>query len=308
MHTEIYSEVRNWMYRNARQIELVLWQYCFENGTKEAVVEALMFYQNEDGGFGHALEADNWNVHSTPITTNHALSILRQIEFYDMSHPIYKGIWKYLNSEKDLLSYGWRFTVPGTEEYPHAPWWKYNEEENKKEYFGITAELSAFILKYGDRQSVIWKKARKFADELLGLLLTRNTFGNMGIEGLIMLVDTAKAIGLSGYDYQLLTEVLAQKIKAAIEYDTEKWSFYTARPSNYIRSPHSPFYEENAEIVNKELDYLIKTKPENDVWGITWTWFGNMEKYGACFRVSENWWKAARAVDNIQLLRNFNMV
>ena len=167
MHTEIYSEVRNWMYRNARQIELVLWQYCFENGTKEAVVEALMFYQNEDGGFGHALEADNWNVHSTPITTNHALSILRQIEFYDMSHPIYKGIWKYLNSEKDLLSYGWRFTVPGTEEYPHAPWWNYcfyseiwrqtvSYLEKSKEICRRAAGIASdekYFREYGDRRS-----------------------------------------------------------------------------------------------------------------------------------------------------------
>lgn len=52
-----YIEVRQWMYRNARHVEVCLWNYLFENGTKEAVINALSFYQNKDGGFGNALEA-----------------------------------------------------------------------------------------------------------------------------------------------------------------------------------------------------------------------------------------------------------
>ncbi len=53
-----YAEIRLWMYRNARQIELALWQYYFENGSQESVLAALAMYQNADGGFGNALEAD----------------------------------------------------------------------------------------------------------------------------------------------------------------------------------------------------------------------------------------------------------
>lgn len=308
MKTVAYSEVRSWMYRNARNLELRLWQYYFEHGTKEAVVDALMFYQNEDGGFGHALEADNWNPNSTPITTDHAIKILRKIHFEDMSHPIFQGIWRYLHSEKDLLSYGWRFTVPSNDEYPHAPWWNYSEEQNQKEYFGVTAELSAFILKYGSRESPLWEKARNLADTLLLLLSSDEAYGDMGLEGFITLVNTAKEICLPGYDYNILSEVLARKIKGAIEHDTEKWAFYTVRPSTFIRSAHSSFYPENTEIVKKELEYLVKTKPQNGVWGITWTWFENMERYQAYFNVSENWWKSLKAIENMEFLRNFGYV
>lgn len=56
--------------RNARPVELAEFQCLFENGPKAALVEALKPYQNSDGGFGHALEPDNWNPNSTPITTN----------------------------------------------------------------------------------------------------------------------------------------------------------------------------------------------------------------------------------------------
>lgn len=64
-------------------------------------------------------------------------------------------------------------------------------------------------------------------------------------------------------------------------------------------------YEDNKEIVEKELDYLEQTLPENGVWGITWTWFDNNEKYAKEFAISENWWKAAAAVDKLVLLKNF---
>jgi len=117
----------------SREIELSLWKYYFEDGSKDDVITALSNYQNEDGGFGHALEPDNWNANSTPYTTLHALNILADIEFTDLSHPIYQGIYNYLHSEKELMEYGWRFSVPSNDSFPHAPWWSFNEEANLSE-------------------------------------------------------------------------------------------------------------------------------------------------------------------------------
>lgn len=86
---KVFYEIKAWVYRNAREIELNLWKYYFEDGTKDNVISALTYYQNADGGFGHALEPDNWNTNSTPYTTLHAINILKDIEFKDLSHPIY---------------------------------------------------------------------------------------------------------------------------------------------------------------------------------------------------------------------------
>ena len=66
---EIYEKARGFIYRNARPLDLALWKYHFENGNREDVLTALMAYQNADGGFGHALEADSFNPNSAPIQT-----------------------------------------------------------------------------------------------------------------------------------------------------------------------------------------------------------------------------------------------
>ncbi|MDD3919742.1 MAG: hypothetical protein PHO41_00995, partial [Eubacteriales bacterium] len=163
----LINDVSGRIHRCGRQIEVALWEYFFEGGSKLNVVNALAPYQNEDGGFGHALEADNWNPNSTPITTQHALIMLLNIEFMDMEHPVMQGIWRYLRSEKDLLEYGWRFTVPTNNEYPHAPWWNYSEEQNKQEYYGVTAGFCDFILRFGEKGSALYQKTQALAESLL---------------------------------------------------------------------------------------------------------------------------------------------
>ncbi len=104
-------------------MDLARWQYHFENGSKEAVVNALSYYQNEDGGFGHALGPDAWNPNSSPIQTWYATEILREINFTDNSHPVIKGILDYLASGKDFNGRYWYNIIESNDDYPHAPWW-----------------------------------------------------------------------------------------------------------------------------------------------------------------------------------------
>ena len=46
-----YERARAFMYRCSRPLELALWQHRFEGGSAENVLNALRFYQNEDGGY-----------------------------------------------------------------------------------------------------------------------------------------------------------------------------------------------------------------------------------------------------------------
>lgn len=87
-----FEKAREFMYRNARPLDLARFQYHFENGSKEAVVNVLSYYQNEDGGCGHAIEADCWNPNSIPLHSGGACEILREIDFTDFNHPFVKRV------------------------------------------------------------------------------------------------------------------------------------------------------------------------------------------------------------------------
>lgn len=304
---EDYQQMRLWIYRNARQIELAIWQYYFENGNKEAVLSALSFYQNDDGGFGHALEADNWNPNSSPYTTLAAINILKDIKFTDKQHPIIQGIFKFLESGVYCSENGWYFNIPSNNDYAHAPWWNYNMEANAVEGIGVTAEIASFILRYANEDSEIYQKALAFSDAIIHKLSTSEYYGDMGIGGYCILLDSIRQAKLTNrFDCNLLTERLTRLVHDSIERDTSKWSQYSVRPSNYINSPESIFYKGNEDIVSKELDYIIETRPQNGVWDIPWSWFENNDKYAKEFAISENWWKVSKAIHKINLLNNFN--
>lgn len=53
-----FERSKEFIYRNARPLDFFRWKYHFETGSKEDVIDALVAYQNADGGFAYALEAD----------------------------------------------------------------------------------------------------------------------------------------------------------------------------------------------------------------------------------------------------------
>lgn len=306
---QAFEEIRTWIYRNARQIELALWQYHFENGSKEAVLSALSLYQNDDGGFGNALEPDSWNPNSSPYTTLHAISKLNDINFTDKNHPIIQGIFQFIESGMHSNDNGWFFNIPTNDDYPHAPWWTYDSEANKYENIGVSAGLACFILKFADKNSQIYQRALTIADKLIDKLKTPGKYGEMGVGGYLALKDILPQLGLADkFDMEFLSNTVKQLVNDTIERDPLKWKFYGKTPTDFIESPDSEFYTDNEDIVQRELDYIIDCRTNEDVWGITWSWFDNNEKYPKEFAISENWWKADVAIKKIRLLKDFDRI
>ena len=305
MSKQAFEEIRSWVYRNARQIELALWQYEFEGGGAEAVLSALSRYQNRDGGFGNALEPDNWNPDSSPYTTLSAIGKLGAIGFTDTNHPIMRGIFRFLESGAHSIPEGWLFNIPSNNDYPHAPWWTYDPEANKVEHTGVTAGIVCFLLQFAEGEGVLYKRALALANQLLAKFKEPDHKGDMGLDGYCKLLETVERLDLAGrLGVAYLRANIKSQVDAAIVRDEAHWAGYCPRPSSFIHSPDSPFYQGNEEIVDKELDYLIETRAENGVWGITWQWGA----YPKEFAISENWWKSdldMGAIGKVRFLRAF---
>lgn len=309
LNADSFEEIRKWMYRNARHIELALWQYEFENGSKEAVLAALSLYQNEDGGFGNALEPDCWNPNSSPYTTLNAIGKLRSIGFTDVSHPIMQGIVKFLRSGILFVGDGWLFNIPSNNDYPHAPWWTYDEKANEHEHKGVTLGIICFVLQFVVSDSDLYRQAFELATKMLAKLHEPDNLGDMGLGGYCMLLGQLDLLGLGKqFDMESQCTTVKKLVDEAIVRDVSQWANYVVRPSQFIPSPESPFYKGNEDVVEQELDYLVETRPRNGVWGITWHWYDMYDKYPKEFAISENWWKADNeigAIGKLRFLRRF---
>lgn len=117
---EKLERARSFIYSSARLLDRMRFAYHFENGSREDVIRALGSYQNEDGGFGHALEPDMRCPDSQPMTTEMAISLLQEVDGWDSELV------------PAMLAYLKKMTLPGgglprvttaVNRYAHAPWW-----------------------------------------------------------------------------------------------------------------------------------------------------------------------------------------
>lgn len=70
---EQLNKMNEWMQVNARPYDRAKWNYLFNGGSKDAIVEEMLKYQNADGGMGSGFEADVLCPLSAAIPTAEAI-------------------------------------------------------------------------------------------------------------------------------------------------------------------------------------------------------------------------------------------
>ncbi|MDD4494903.1 MAG: hypothetical protein PHV32_11275 [Eubacteriales bacterium] len=302
-----YQKARTFIYRNARPLDLARWQYHFEGGSKKAVLAALSAYQNEDGGFGHALEPDLWNQQSTPFSTSVAIAILKKIDFYNCEHPVIQGIIGFLESGAGFTEKGWLQKMPSNNDYPHAPWWNYSNERSGGFHadfeYNPTAELAGFCLRVLPNDVKLWKTSCRIVGEALERLSNVATIERHEL-GCYCSLFTDLTVGKQNDIFPLskLASILKASVNKEIESNPDKWNTYVAKPSDFMNGNDSIFYADNKDIADYECEYIIKSQLGDGSWPIPWGWAAYPEEWA----ISKNWWKGNGAILNM-LLGNCEM-
>ena len=307
MNNKSYHIIKKWMYRNARPIDLTRYQYHFEEGGKDAILNCLSVYQNDDGGFGHALEADSWNKISSPIQTWTATEIIKELDITDSSHKIIQGILTYLASGEDFVSNRWLNTVKSNNDYPGAPWWHFKEEEPHNLRFNPTASLAGFALKYADGESALYQMSKEIAIESVEYFIRTEVVDEMHeIYCFVNLMTYLQEANLTDLvDFDTYQNKLKEVINHLIEKDFSKWpGNYVCKPSQFFDSPESLFYDDNKEAVKFEIEFIQNTRNSDGVWEIPWSW-GN---YDSEFAISKNWWMGNLVTKNMLLLKHHGLL
>jgi len=116
------DKAAEFLWRDARIVERRLFLNRFHGAPAEGVVNALRAFQNEDGGFGHALEADLRGPHSQPIHVDMAFRILH--ESGALIPEMVARACSYLESVTPA-SGGVPAIFPTVEGYPRAEHWQW---------------------------------------------------------------------------------------------------------------------------------------------------------------------------------------
>ena len=298
-----FEKARAFVYRNARPLELARWQYHFENGSREAVLRALSFYQNDDGGFGHGIEADFLNPNSTPIGTWAAAEILNEVGFSDKNSAIVRGIISYLESGADFDTEHnqWLNTVPTNNDYPHAVWWEYTGSPDFR--YNPTAALAAFIIRFSEAGSPLYQKACGIAEQAVLWFIGSVPLEEPHITGcFITLYNALSETGAGFVDMPLFEGKLRENVTHCICRDKAKWaSEYVTKPSSFQITPNSIFYDDNAELADYECEFIKESQLPDGSFTVPWQWYNGYKE----FEVSANRWKSGIAISNMLYLKAF---
>ncbi|MBQ8598244.1 MAG: hypothetical protein IJ029_07825, partial [Lachnospiraceae bacterium] len=220
----IFEKARQFMYRNARPLDLARFQYHFENGSKENVLKVLSYYQNEDGGCGHAIEADCWNPNSTPLHSGGAGDIIREIDFEDGNHPFIQGLLKWYASGDCFNGKSWSITVESNNDYPHAPWWHTDSVSSCHTDYNGTAQIAGFIVRYAKPDSEVFRLGVRIANEAIEALSPGELVDQHTCTCYIRMKEYIEKAGMTDLiPYDSLKEKLHQSVHKLIEKDTSKW-------------------------------------------------------------------------------------
>lgn len=139
----ILDRASAYIWLNARLLERRLFAHLFLGGGREPVLAALRAYQNDDGGFGNALEPDKRAPLSQPIDQEMGLRALDDAGFdAAMAGRACDFLTTITTAEG-----GVPFTIPSVNAYPRQEWW--TAPERPPASVNPTASISGLLHKHG---------------------------------------------------------------------------------------------------------------------------------------------------------------
>lgn len=130
-----FEKAANFIWENGRLLERRIFEYFFFQGSKNSVLDVVKAYQNEDGGFGHALEPDLRAPQSQPLFVEFGLRILYDAKIQD-PEIAYK-VCDYVSRNADL-KLGIATITATTSNYPRAEHWN-NIQSSQASFSRLTS-------------------------------------------------------------------------------------------------------------------------------------------------------------------------
>lgn len=257
MSADRLMRAEGFLWSNARLLERQLFAYHFRGGSREAVLAALLAYQNPDGGFGNALEPDIRCPASQPVPTQHALEILDAIGF---EPAVVARVCDYLQTITTAEG-GVPWLLPAALGYPRAPWWQTTEQPPAS--LNPTAVIVALLRKHQVRHPWL-ERASAFCWAKLAAEPPTTEMHELGaiLEFLYHADDHARAEReLARLTAHLLASGLVAPAGA---------TGYVRKPLDWAPTPQHPLRAHlDPAAVEAHLDEVVAAQQEDGGWAIS---------------------------------------
>jgi hypothetical protein len=257
---EMIAKAYDFILKNGRLLDRQLFSCLFLGGSQQAVIQALLAYQNPDGGFGNALEPDKRCPESQPVDQEFALKVLEMIGA--CQHTCVLQVCDFLQSITTPEG-GVPYALPSVEKYPRAPWWHAPAEPPAA--LNPTAALAGMLLAHGIQHTWLdhavpycWQVIAACESTEYHDLLPVITFLQHAPDPQRAAPELER-IGRIIADHQL---VCMDPEAGGYVHPLLDWA---PTPGHWVRGLFSD------AVVQADLDRLLAGQQEDGGWDITWT-------------------------------------
>ncbi len=294
-----FEKGKRFVRERARGIDRALFEYAFGEGSRERVWEELERYQNEDGGFGRALEPDFRLESSSPMATTDGFQYLIAVDT-PADHPLVERGIRYLLETYDERAGRWKAVPESVNRVPHAPWWHYDEERKRTSVEEAWGNPFAEIVGCFHRYSR-WVPG-DFLEDATRRCLEHLDQTKLTMHECLCYVRLAEQAPKPVRDR--IIGAIRSQLADLVETRPDHWDQYSMQPLILVKTPRSPFYEELAGDVARNLDYLIEKQAEDGSWDPNWEW----GQYHEDWQVAKEEWKGYLTVQNLITLKAFDRI
>jgi len=298
LSTEQFERAENFILQYARPLEQHLFNFHFESGSASDVLNALVEFQNEDGGFGHALEPDFRLRDSSPMATTVGLQILREVGCSD-EEPMVKRAVDYLikNYREDLQR--WVSVPEAVNEVPHAPWWHFMGEGD----IGFSTNPSVEIVAHLWHFKALSDEDFRNSALDLALNLLEKIPDQLEFHDMLCWLWLIKSDHVPDEAVQKVRDKMLAATPLVITTDPNQWSGYSAKPLWFAPSPDAPLAEALAKDVQTNLDYEIEHQDEGGTWTPIWNWSDNDS---AAWAIAKREWQGVLTLNLLKSLKAYD--
>ncbi len=283
-----WKQAANFILDNGNDLQRRRFEYYFGDGDHNSVIRELKCYQNADGGFGHALDADLTSEHSSVICTTIAFQIMADLEVGADAAISRDGI-SYLEDQYQFNN--WPNISAINNESAHAPWWQFDPNWHCTDKFLANpgAEILGYLLQYGTTLP------NDTLDSLLQRCLRRLEEGDLEMHELQCYARLYhNAYVGRNYADKMLPALIAEASKL-VTTDRNQWEEYGMTPVGLVTSPDSVFHDNFRISLEEDFEYQIEQQTPEGAWVPRWSWGG----------LFPDEWRQAETQIKVELTLNF---
>lgn len=295
-----FQKAKNFVMEQGRILDQRRFEFHFEDGSSDAVLDVLVPYQNDDGGFAHTLEPDIRSRFSSVLVTTLGFQIFREIRAPASHILVQKGI-QYFIATYDESRHVWPIIPPEVNDAPHAPWWNYESSAQTFGQFLVNprAEILGYLYEFGNEVSTQLLKT------LTAVVLEHLTSvsDEMEMHDILCLVRLAETRGLP--DNDKIWAKLAKLAAHGVARNTEELTGYVLKPLWLVSSPASPLAYALKDEVEMNLNFDIEQQGEDGSWSPNFSWD---DQYPEAWQVAKKEWQSRLTVDTLKKLKDFGRI